>query len=165
MGKIKVNCISVIKEHINKIRRKPEYRIPYVVLISSFIEYFEIDIEGEVVGTMKAQNEIIVVTLNKIGLRKVNEDYRVCKADRDGLDQQQEEEGEGAGTSTVAVADAEGGFDAHMSDIPPVGTKNYFARFEERVMSQLHTMHDSSRTHHQYCVTRFHNIEDIVEYV
>jgi len=92
---------------------------------------------------VKAQNEIIAVTLNKIGLRKVNEDYWTCKVDRDGLDQQQEEAGEGAGTSTtLVVADAEGGFDEHMSSIPPVCTENYFARLEERVMNQLHTMHD-----------------------
>jgi len=48
-----------------------------------------------------------------------------------------------------------------MSSIPPIGNENYFARFEERVMSQLHTMQDDSRSHHQYCETRFQNIEDL----
>jgi len=52
MGKIHVNWVSVIKEHIIKIRRKVEYKIPYVVLISHFFEYFEIDIE-EVVELVK----------------------------------------------------------------------------------------------------------------
>ena len=75
MEKIKVNWVSVIKEHIIKIRKKLEYHIPYVVLIFHFIEYFEIDVEDEVVETMKAQNEITVVTLNKIGLKKINDDY------------------------------------------------------------------------------------------
>jgi len=54
MGKIQVNWVSVIKEHIIKIRRKVEYKIPYVVLISHFIEYFEIDTEGEVVELVKS---------------------------------------------------------------------------------------------------------------
>jgi len=86
MGKIRVSWISVIKEQIIKIRKKLEYHIPYVVLISHFIEYFEIDVEGEVVETVKAQNEITVVTLNKIGLRKINDDYWVCKADGEAID-------------------------------------------------------------------------------
>jgi len=70
MGKIQVNLISVIKEHLIKIRKKVEYRIPYVVLISQFIEYFEIDTKEEVVEQAKAQNEISAVTLNKIGVDK-----------------------------------------------------------------------------------------------
>jgi len=48
MNKIKVNWINVIKEHISKTKKKPKYRIPYVVLISNFIEHFEVDVEGEV---------------------------------------------------------------------------------------------------------------------
>jgi len=65
MGKIQVNWINVIK-----IRKKVEYKILYVVLISQFIEYFEIDTEEEVVEPTKAQNEISAVTLNKIGLTR-----------------------------------------------------------------------------------------------
>jgi len=75
LGRIKVNWVSVIKEHIIKIRRKIEYKIQYVVLISHFIEYFEIDTEGEVVEIVKAQNEISATTLGKIGLKKVNDDH------------------------------------------------------------------------------------------
>jgi len=162
IGKIKVNWVSVIKEHIIKIRKKFEYHIPYVVLISQFIEYFKIDVEDDVVETVKAKNEISVVTLIKIGLKKINDDYWLCKADGDGLVQQQEEEGEGVGTSVAAV-EAEGGYDAHMSVFPPVGYENYLVVFEERMMSQLHTMHDDSRSHHQYCEERFQNIEGMVE--
>jgi len=50
-----------------------------------------------------------------------------------------------------------------MAGIHQVGNENYFARFEEGIMSQLHTMQADSRRHHQYCETRFQNIEDIVE--
>jgi len=73
MGKIKVNRVIVIKEHIIKIRRKVEFRIPYAVLISHFIEYFEIDTDGEVVKLVKDQNEVTTTTLNKIGLIEVND--------------------------------------------------------------------------------------------
>jgi len=104
MSKIKVNWINVIKEHIAKTKKKPEYRIPYVVLISNFIEYFEVDVEGEVVEAVKAQNEITVATMNKIGLKKVNDDYWVWKANEDRAEQQQYQEDDGAETSVVAVA-------------------------------------------------------------
>jgi len=77
----------VIKEHILKVKKKPEYCIPYVVFISNFIEYFEVDVEAEVVEVVKAQNQIIVATLNKIGLKKVNDHYWVCKADGDDAEQ------------------------------------------------------------------------------
>jgi len=42
-------------------------------LISSFIEYYDIDVENELSEEVKAHSEIIVATLNKIGLKKVNE--------------------------------------------------------------------------------------------
>ena len=108
MGKIQVNWVNVIKEHIIKIRRKVEYRIRNAVLISHFIEYFEIDTEGEMVELVKAQNEISAETLSKIGLTKVNDGYQICKADYDSPDHQLAEEGEGAGTSATAAATKEG---------------------------------------------------------
>jgi len=50
-----------------------------------------------------------------------------------------------------------------MSSIPPVGNEISFSRFEERVISQLHTMVSDNKSHHQYCETRFQNIKDQVE--
>jgi len=43
LGIIQVNWVSVIKEDIIKIRRKIEYIIPYVVLVSHFIEYIKLN--------------------------------------------------------------------------------------------------------------------------
>ena len=123
LGKIKVKWVSVIKKHIIKIRRKIEYKILYVILISHFIEYFEIDVEGEVVETVKAQNEISEATLRKIGLKKANDDHWICKADDDSLDQQQDKVGEGARTSVVVATEAEGGYDVHMSGFPQLEMK------------------------------------------
>jgi len=161
MGKIQVNWVSVIKEHIIKIRRKVEYMILYAVLISHFIEYFEIDTEGEVVELVKSQNEISAAVLSKIGLTKVNDDHWICKPDYDSLDHQPAEEAGGAGTSDVVAATKEG-YDASMHDVPPTGYENYFHGFEERMMNQLHTMHKEERSHHQYCETRFQNIKGII---
>jgi len=56
-------------------------------LFLTLFKYFEIDTEGEVVETVKAQNEISATTLSKIGLKKVNDECWICKADGDSPDQ------------------------------------------------------------------------------
>jgi len=83
MGRIKVNWVRVIKEHIIKIRKKVEYKIPYVVLISQFIENFKIDTNGEVVEMVKAHNEVTTAIHSKIRLIKVNYEKWICKVDYD----------------------------------------------------------------------------------
>jgi len=42
-------------------------------MLSSYIEYYGINVENELVEEIKAHSEIIVATLTKIGLKKVNE--------------------------------------------------------------------------------------------
>jgi len=138
ISKIKVNWINVIKEHVFKIKNKPEYHIPCVVLIFNFIEYLE-DVEEEVVKAVKAQNEIIVATLNKIGLKKVNDNHWFVKAIGGGADQQQFQEDD-VGTSTVAAdVSVGGGYDptqfAYMSSNPLVEGEGSFTRFEQMVIN------------------------------
>jgi len=81
MNKIKVNRFNVICEHLFKVGKKMEYRIPYVILLSQFIEYFEIDVESEVVEEIKALNHINTANLTKIGLKKMKNKRWICKAD------------------------------------------------------------------------------------
>ena len=57
---------------------------------------------------VKTQNEIIVATLNKNGLKKVNDDYWVCKANGEGAEQQQYQEDDGARTSVTVAATGRG---------------------------------------------------------
>ena len=95
VNKIKVNWVSVIKEQLVRIMKKPEFKIPYAILISSFIEYYDIDVENELSEEVKAQSEITVATLNKVGLKKVYGNQWICKATAE------EHETEGARTSTA----------------------------------------------------------------
>ena len=71
MNKIKVNWVNMIHEHLFKVGKKLEYHIPYVILLSQFIEYFDIDVETEVVEEIKALNQITITNLTKIGLKKM----------------------------------------------------------------------------------------------
>jgi len=94
MNRFKINWINVIKEHMTKTRKRTEYRIPYVVLVSKFIEYYEVDVDNEVVEVVKAQHEITATTLHKIGLKKVDDEYWICRADEEEVGQQPNQEGE-----------------------------------------------------------------------
>jgi len=156
MTKTKENWVNVIREHIFKINKKLEYRIPYVVLISSFIEFFEIDVEEEVVEEVKALNQISSITLNKIWLKKVNNRKWVCKADEDNAFQEEE----GIDTSAInaeATAEARMNYEqfANMGETPTTPGQETFSRFKEMMVNQLHTMESDNRSHHQYCKIHF----------
>jgi len=53
MNQIKVNWPSVIVIQFEKAKRLMDYRIPYVVLISKFIQYFKVPDEGELIEPVK----------------------------------------------------------------------------------------------------------------
>jgi len=91
MTKTKVNWVNVIREHLFKVSKKLEYRIPYMMLLSSFIDYFEIDVEDEVVEEVKTLNQISSVTLNKIGLKKMKNKKWICKADEETVVQEDDD--------------------------------------------------------------------------
>jgi len=58
-----------------------DYRVSYVVLVSKFLEYFEVDMQRESYETTKSHNEITNVILYKIGQTKVNDDHKIYKSD------------------------------------------------------------------------------------
>jgi len=47
MKNIRINWIHIIKEHMQKAMRLSDYHYPYVVLISKFLLYFEVNLEDE----------------------------------------------------------------------------------------------------------------------
>ena len=96
MNKIRVNWINVIREHLFKVGKKLEYRIPYVILLSSFIEFFEVDVEHEMVEGVKALSQISAANLVKIGLKKLKNKKWICKADEGSVADEEEEDEESA---------------------------------------------------------------------
>ena len=150
INKIKVNWVSVIKEQLFRIRKKPEFRIPYVVLLSSFIEYYEVNVENELVEEVKAHSEITVATLNKIGLKKVNENQWICKASAE------EDEMDDAGAGTSATAEQ------FTREDLRTGEQSY-SSFKQLMINQLNNIKTNQRSHHDYCETHFQNLEERVD--
>jgi len=92
MKKIKINWIHIIKEHMQKSMRLSDYHYPYVVLISKFLLYFEVNLEDETSELVKSTQEVNNGSLSKMGFTKINGRW-VSK------------DGDHGGSLSVAVAD------------------------------------------------------------
>jgi len=56
-----------------------------VVLVSKFIEYFRVPLDGELSKPVKQHHEVTVETLHKIRLKKINDDHWICQADAENV--------------------------------------------------------------------------------
>ena len=149
----------MICEHLFKVGKKLEYRIPYVILLLQFIEYFEIDVESEVVKEIKVLNQNTTTNLTKIGLKKMKNKKLICKADEESVDDEAEEEEKSSDDDedkNVDQAEPEPKTSATPS-------QDSFFRLKQLMMTQFNQLEDQNRSHHQYCETHFQFIETQVE--
>jgi len=134
-------------------------------MLSKFIDYFEIDVEDEIVEEVKAVNQISTANLTKIGLVKLKNKKWICKADEGTTDDDNEEESTEGESEESENEDDEANMDhdqARMASETPTG-QDYFAGFEQRMFNQLNNMQDQHRVHHEYCQTHFQMIENQVD--
>ena len=141
MNKIKVNWVNVIHEHLFKVGKKLEYRIPYVIL--QFIEYFEIDVESELVKEIKALNQITTTNLTKIGLKKMKNKKWICKVDEESVGDNDEEEEKSTDNDDE---DKDKIFDQaepkpEMSAAP---SQDSFSKLEQLMMTQFNQLEDQT---------------------
>jgi len=145
--------------------KKLEYRIPYVILLSQFIEYFEIDVESEVVEEIKALNQITTTNLTKIGLKKMKNKKWICKADEESVGDDEEEEEKSIDDDDEDDEDEDKNFDQAEPEPekPAAPSQDSFSRLEQLMMNQFNHLEDQNRSHHQYCEMHFQFIETQVE--
>ena len=157
MNKIKVNWVNMIREHLFKVGKKLEYRIPYVILLSQFIEYFEIDVETEVVEEIKALNQITTANLTKIGLKKMKNKKWICKVDEDSIGDDDEEEEKSTNDDDEDDKDEDKKSDQAEPepDTPSTPSQDSFSKLEQLMMTKFNQLEDQNRSHHQYCETHF----------
>jgi len=158
MNKIKVNWVNMIREILFKVGKKLEYRIPYVILLSQFIEYFDIDVETEVVEEIKALNQITTANLTKIGLKKMKNKKWIWKADEESVDEEEEEEEEKSSDEDDEDDEDEDQAEPEP-ETPAAPSQDSFSRFEQLMMTQFSQLKIQNRSHHQYCETHFQFIE------
>jgi len=85
MKNIKVIWIHVFKEHMQKSMRLSYYHFPYVVFMSKFLQYFEIDLDEELSQVVKPSHEINNWSLSKMGFIKVDNKWVSIEEEQMGL--------------------------------------------------------------------------------
>ena len=128
----------MIREHLFKVGKKLEYRIPYVILLSQFIEYFDIDVETEVVEEVKALNQITTANLTKIGLKKMKNKKWICKADEESVDDEEEEEEKSSDDDDEDDEDEDQA--EPEPEAPAAPSQDSFSRLEQLMMTQFNQL-------------------------
>jgi len=72
-----IDWTYTIRDHMMKAKRLTNFKLPYVVLISNFIEYFEADVEGELEESTTLLNHISTLNIHKMGFTKLGNTWLV----------------------------------------------------------------------------------------
>ena len=86
-----------------------DYRIPYVVLISKFIQYFKVPDEGELIEPVKQAFEMNTTNFNKMGLIKVNRQWRFLTEEDEESEESTDDTADAPDNADSGAPDAEAG--------------------------------------------------------
>jgi len=151
---IQVDWIYVFRDHMLKAKRLTDFRLPYVVLVSKFIEYFGIDVEDELEESTGLLNHTSNQNLHKMGFIKVGNGWTTVKAVVSGA-HDYEVGPSGANQEEEPTA---GPMDLIPYN-PPEDRGPVYSHFERMVLNQLHELNVSQHEHHNYCNERFNALD------
>jgi len=144
----------VFCDHMLKAKRLTDFRLPYVVLVSKFIEYFGIDVKDELEESTGLLNHTSNQNLHKMGILKVENAWTVVGVvvggahDHEvGLSGANQKEEPTAGCMDLIPYNP-------LEDRGPV-----YSHFEMMVLNQLHELNVSQHAHHNYCNERFNALD------
>jgi len=150
---VMVDWTYTIRDHMMKAKRLTDFKLPYVVLISKFIEHFGVDVEGELEESTGLLNHVSTFNMHKIGFTKIGNTWLI--------------EGDHAANIEVGANDHEAGTSGgnqgeyeprHMAiEIynPPENTGPSYSQFERMVLNQLQDLNMAQNAHRGYYTTRF----------
>jgi len=72
-----VDWTYTIRDHMMKAKRLTDFKLPYVVLISKFIEHFGVDVEGELEESTGLLNHFSTLNMHKMGFTNVGNTWLV----------------------------------------------------------------------------------------
>jgi len=64
VNKVKVDWVSTMKDLMFKAQKLNDYKLPYAILISRMLQFFEVDLVDELAKNLKATSEINQSMLN-----------------------------------------------------------------------------------------------------
>ena len=142
-------------DHMLKAKRLTDFRLPYVVLVSKFIEYFRIDIEDELKESIGLLNHTSNQNLHKMSFLKVGNAWTAADAVVGGA--HDHEAGPSGANQEEEPTDGPMNLIPHnpLEDRDPV-----YSHFERMVLNQLHELNVSQYAHHNYCNERFNALDD-----
>jgi len=164
MKKVKINWIHVIKEHMQKSMRLSDYHYPYVVLISKFLLYFEVNLEDETFELVKSTQEVNNCSLSKMGFTKINGKWVSKDGDHGGSSSVApadfDEEDQDAAMNVQNEEQPANDFDVgtsvgHQGDETPS-----MSSFERYMVDKHDGFAENQRNLHDLCVTNFQNIDN-----
>ena len=133
-----MDWIYVFRDHMLKAKRLTNFRLPYVVLVSKFIEYFGIDVEDELEESTGLLNHTSNQNLHNMGFLKVGNGWTTAGAiiggahDREGSPSGANQEEE----LTIGPMDL-------ITYKPPEDRGLVYSHFERMVLNQLHELNVS----------------------
>jgi len=155
MNQIKVNWPSVIGMQLEKAKRLMDYRIPYVVLISKFIQHFKVPDEGELVEPVKQAFEMNTTNFNKMGLTKINGQWKFPTSEDEEIEESSEPADDADSGAPTKKQKAEGGadegavntpIDVEDDNIGETGKPSDFSKAAQEIMEKLEAISAEQRT-------------------
>ena len=153
-----VDWSYIIRDHMMKAKRLTNFKLPYVVLTSKFIEHFGVAVEGELEESTSLLNHVPTLNMHKMGFTKVGNTWIV--------------EGNQGAKIEVGANDHEAGTSGgnQEEDEPqPMAIELYnplentgptYSQFERMVLNQLQDLNMAQNAHHMYCTTKFQDLDD-----
>jgi len=157
LNKVKINWIHTIKEHMQKSMRLCDFHYPYAIIISKFLHYFEVDIEGELVEIIKPSSEINNGSLSKMGFTKIGGRWVSKDGDQAGPSgTNDEDEPEDAATQAEPTAETQkaGHNDAYMGEMMTT-----MSAFERLMVNRMDSFAENQRNLHDLCESRFNHMD------
>jgi len=142
---------------MQKAMRLCDFHYPYAILISKFLHYFEVDIEGELAEVIKPSSEINSGSLSKMGFTKIGGRWVSKDGDQAGPSGTNEgDETEEATMQDEPVAETKEGehHDINMDEKMP-----NMSSFERLMINRMDTFADNQRNLYEMSESKFNNMD------
>jgi len=153
-----VDWTYTIRDHMMKAKMLTDFKLPYVVLISKFIEHFGVDVEGELEESTRLLNHVSTLNMHKMGFTKVGNTW-IVEGDQ-GANIEDGANDHETGTSGGNQEEDEPQPIAIELYNPLENTGHTYSQFERVVLNQLQDLNMAQNAHHMYCTTRFQDLDD-----
>jgi len=157
--------------------RLSDYHYPYAILISKFLNYFEVNLVEELCEVVKSSHEVNNGSLSKMGFTKIGGKWVSKDGDQAGSSSgiHIEDDGEEPTVARVYANDGhqagEGndGPDNAYDAGPSAGNMGEritsMSPFKRLMLSRMDSFADDQRSHHEFCMERFKNLDEQIEVV